>query len=70
MNSISLSGVGPVRAAELNLLARNEATREPNTKTVTVEVVRPVDAATKSRADADVMRVVPTTESVRLDIRV
>lgn len=70
MNSISLNGVGPLRAAELNLFARNEATRELNTRTVTVEVVRPVDAQTKLKADADVMQVVPTTESVRLDIRV
>lgn len=67
----SLSSVGPVRAAELGLLVRNDAAqRREETPMATVEIVRAVDAATMRKADADVIRSVPETERLRIDIRV
>ncbi|GJE26711.1 hypothetical protein [Methylobacterium organophilum] len=67
----SLNSLGPVRAAELGLSLRNDAAaRHAPPETVTVEVVRPVDPATKLRADADVMRSEPVTERRLIDIKV
>lgn len=67
----SLNAIGPVRAAELGLLVRNDAAqRRDEARTATVEIVRPVDAATKRKADADVIRSVPETERLRIDIKV
>lgn len=67
----SLNSVGPVRAAELGLIVRNDtASRREDVRTATVEIVRPVDAATKRKADADVLRSVPETERLSIDIRV
>lgn len=67
----SLNSLGPLRATELVLSTRNDAARRHDTtKSVMVEVVRPVDPETKLRAEADVMRSVPTTERLLIDISV
>lgn len=71
MASNSITAVGPVLAAEIGYFGRNEAARsreEP--KTVTVEVVRPIDPETKIKADSDVMQSVPRTDRLRIDISV
>ena len=50
--------------------SRETRPRRPDVKTVTVEIVRPLDAEMKLEADAAVTRAVPTTGSARIDIRV
>lgn len=61
--TVPITSVGPLRAADLQLSARNDLIRrgDGETRLVTVEVVRPLDPMRPSRAPgADVPSVGPS----------
>ena len=71
MNSTNLNSLGPIRAAELALSARNEsARRHAEATTVTMEIARPAATAALPTTRADTTLPSLATERVLVDIAV
>lgn len=69
---ISIASVGLLRQTELQLSARNDALRrnDAETRTVTVEIERPVEPSRSDRTDGDGSPTEPQTVKRLVDIKI